>query len=380
MKEDAQTASAAVDAVAVEEDPTAEQAEPLQVHQEARRLVTQPYDLAVQTLVENVRSKKLLMTDVPYQRGYVWDDPKASRLIESLLLNVPIPVCYFAENPDGTLEVIDGQQRIRSIQRFLDDDFPLHGIPVLTELDGKRFSELPERDQRRIGNRTIRCIVITEESHPDIKFDVFERLNTGSVTLTAQELRNCIYRGAFNDGLRTIANDKGFLETLGRSASKDGRSDRDTRMEEEELILRFLALMDELKGYQPPLRQFLNTYMRAHRAEPPKEELVQLFKETCKVVVAVFDGGAFYGRNSDGSPTRTINKALFDAVMVSLAKADQAKVVDKAKDVRKALEQLLADDKFQSMVGRATADKTRMLGRIGAFSDRLRHLGIKVGE
>lgn len=355
------------------EDPTAEQAEPLDLGQEARRLVTQPYDLSVQTLVDNVKTGRLMLSDVPYQRGYVWDDAKASRLIESLLLNVPIPVCYFAENPDGSLEVIDGQQRIRSIHRFLSGEFQLRGISVLREIDAKHFGELSDRDQRRISNRTIRCIVITEDSHPDIKFDVFERLNTGSVMLTAQELRNCIYRGQFNDRLKEIAADQSFRATLGRPA--DGRP---TRMEEEELVLRFLALADNLDAYRPPMRQFLNAYMRAHRQEDPKAELVTILRDTCVAVSAVFSGGAFYGRTTDGEATRNINKALYDAVMISVARADQDRLRVKAAEVRNMRDGLLENGEFQAMIGRATADRTRVLGRIEAFTEGLRQLGIKV--
>lgn len=160
--------------------------EPLDVNADERKLVTQPYDYSVDQLTSHVEKGKILLIEVPYQREYVWDDAKASRLIESLLLNVPIPVCYFAENEDGTWEVIDGLQRVHSIVRFLKNEFSLRGLSVLGELNGKTFRELPSRDQRRIESRTLRFVVITEESHPDIKFDVFERLNTGAVKLLPQ--------------------------------------------------------------------------------------------------------------------------------------------------------------------------------------------------
>jgi uncharacterized protein with ParB-like and HNH nuclease domain len=141
------------------------------------------------------------------------------RRIESLLLNVPIPVCYFAENADQTLEVIDGQERLRSIWRFVAgeaaaDRLVLRGLPVLSELNGAEFGQLAERVQRRILNRTIRCIVITEESHEDIEFDVFERLNTGAVELSDQALRNCICRGTFNTRLREVSEYPAFAKCL----------------------------------------------------------------------------------------------------------------------------------------------------------------------
>lgn len=187
----------------------AEQEEPLVIPPDERKLVTQPYDLGVRSIREDIRSGRISL-NIAYQRKYVWDSGKASRLIESLLLNVPIPVCYFAEDDDGVYEVIDGLQRLTTIKRFLDDEFALIGVSVLSELNGLKFSNLIPRDQRRLESRTIRCIVITADSHPDIKFDVFERLNTGAATLTAQELRNSVYRGPFNDSLKELAQKQYF--------------------------------------------------------------------------------------------------------------------------------------------------------------------------
>ena len=181
-----------------------EQVEPLDLTADDRKLVTQPYDLGVKSLSQDIDQGRINLS-IEYQRKYVWDTGKASRLIESLLLNVPIPVCYFAEDESGSYEVIDGLQRLTTIRRFLDGDLTLAGLSVLTELEGKLFADLAPRDQRRLENRTIRCIVITEDSNPDIKFDVFERLNTGAAMLTAQELRNSVYRGPLNDEFKRLS-------------------------------------------------------------------------------------------------------------------------------------------------------------------------------
>ncbi|WP_166671175.1 DUF262 domain-containing protein [Cryobacterium psychrophilum] len=117
-----------------------EQAEPLSIAPDERKLVTQPYDLGVRSIREDIRTGRISL-NIAYQRKYVWDSGKASRLVESLLLNVPIPVCYFAED-DGVYEVIDGLQRLTTIQRFLDDEFALNGVSVLAELNGDKFSNL----------------------------------------------------------------------------------------------------------------------------------------------------------------------------------------------------------------------------------------------
>src|SRR3982074_2992799 len=124
-----------------------------------RRLVTQPLDLSVQTLIEQWENKLLLLPEI--QREYVWDNGKASRLIESLILNIPIPTLYFAENLEAKYEIIDGHQRVRSIVRFLTNEFVLSGVAVLREYKGLRFHQLPEREQRFLKMRTLRIILIS---------------------------------------------------------------------------------------------------------------------------------------------------------------------------------------------------------------------------
>ncbi|MGW5785665.1 DUF262 domain-containing protein [Streptomyces sp. NPDC003757] len=347
------------------EDLTSEQSDALNVSVAERRLVTQPYDLSLATLADDIERQQLLLS-IEYQRKYVWDRSKASRLIESFLLNIPVPVCYFAENPDGTYEVIDGLQRIQTVNDFLTDKFALRGISVLKEYEGQCFSDLPPREQRRLTSRTIRCIVITDDSHPDIKFDVFERLNTGSAMLGAQELRNCIYRGEFNSFLKDLAADPQFKTILGGI--------KNNRMDYEELALRFFALHEELSAYRPPLRQFLNSYMRRYREQTPSDEHVEVLTDTCSAIFEIFGSDAF--RVMRDGKLGAFNKALFDSIAIPLAFADRDVAVVKAEEVRALRETLLQNEEFQTAIGRATADRTRMHGRIRMFADGLNRLGI----
>jgi hypothetical protein len=350
-------------------DSAKEQAEPLDLSAGDRKLVTQPYDLGVKGINEDIRRGRLKLV-IEYQRKYVWDQSKASRLIESLLLNVPIPVCYFAEDEDGNYEVIDGLQRLTTIRRFIEDDFPLSGISVLKELEGKVFSELAPRDQRRLENRTIRCIVITEESHPDIKFDVFERLNTGAASLTAQELRNCIYRGDLNDALKEMAQKSYFLQLMGNSTNR--------RMEHEELALRFLALVEGVVTYRPPLRQFLNSYMRKNRNSTPSDDVMGKFQWACESVYAVLGDSAFKVVGKDGRYHRIVNKALFDSVMIPFAYAANSPSAGAIAKIKSGRDKLLQDEEFLASIGRATADRTRMILRINKFRKVLEKAGIVV--
>ncbi|WP_170165746.1 DUF262 domain-containing protein [Terracoccus luteus] len=347
-------------------EPSKEQAEALDLSADERKLVTQPYDLGVKSISTDIQNGRIKLS-IEYQRKYVWDSGKASRLIESLLLNVPIPVCYFAEDENGSYEVIDGLQRLTTIKNYLEGHFALSGLSVLSELDGKKFSELAPRDQRRLENRTIRCIVITEDSNPDIKFDVFERLNTGAATLTAQELRNSVYRGSFNDALKVLATKGYFIDLLGTSSNR--------RMDFEELILRFFSLTEGLQAYKPPLRQFLNTYMRTNRSLTPEGRLETLFEHTCRTVHDVLGSAPFRVPGSKN----VVNKAMFDAFMVPFAFAE-LDGIDEAKkaELRGLVQDIVGEEEFRTAIGRATADRQRMLYRVGVVADRLRSSGVRV--
>jgi uncharacterized protein with ParB-like and HNH nuclease domain len=140
------------------------------------------------------RGKLVVQPD--FQRQFVWDTSKASRLIESALLEIPIPVIYISQEQDNKEYVIDGQQRLTSFFSFIDGKFPdnsdfkLTGLKVFEELNGKKYSGLPDELQDRVRYFTIRTITFRKESNPDLKFEIFERLNTGSVSLNDQELRN----------------------------------------------------------------------------------------------------------------------------------------------------------------------------------------------
>lgn len=346
-------------------EPAGEQEEPLDLAVDDRKLVTQPYDLAVKGLSQDIETDRIKLK-IEYQRKYVWDSGKASRLIESLLLNIPIPVCYFAEDEDGAYEVIDGLQRLTTISRYLDKKFALNGLSVLSELNGKRFDQLEPREMRRLENRTIRCIVITEDSNPDIKFDVFERLNTGAAMLTAQELRNSVYRGPFNDSLRGLAKEAAFTVLMGGTAN--------TRMDHEELILRFFSLVEGVETYKPPLRQFLNSYMRQNRKTVPSDAQIALFRDCCATIGHVMGDAPFRGVNSKNP----VNKAVFDALMVATAYADRDEILEMAPQVKEALQHLTDDEGFKTAIGRATADRRRMLYRLRFAEDRLRSVGVTV--
>jgi hypothetical protein len=186
-----------------------------------------------------------------FQRGYVWDRNRATKLIESILLHVPIPLIYTAEEEDGREVVIDGQQRLTSCFSFIEGFFPptandlerskaghevkkrpfrLGKMKILKDLEGKGYEQLDPDMKKTLDRYGLQVIKISKESHPDVKFEIFERLNTGSVALADQEIRNCIYRGPYNDLINSLSNLEVFRKVLGLSAEAK-------RMQDVELVL-----------------------------------------------------------------------------------------------------------------------------------------------
>ncbi|HYQ57328.1 MAG TPA: DUF262 domain-containing protein, partial [Draconibacterium sp.] len=296
----------------------------LNIPPEKRRLSTETYDFTVSTINDYINSDHIVIPK--FQRGYVWNRAQASRLIESLIINCPIPVIFLSQNSDETLAVIDGNQRLNSVKLFLEDDFQLKGLTAYPELEGFYFSELDPRFKRHIINRTIRCIVILKDTHPQIKFDVFERLNTGSVKLNPQELRHGIYNGKLMELIEEISKNKTWQSVSGTKQNK--------RMKGDELIIRYFALSENWRNYSKPLSGFLNNYAEQYRTptEDKLSELKESFFQTFNVCHELFGDLAFKTFNKDFKQSK-FNAALYDAQMVAVFETGLTK--KKAKNLEK---------------------------------------------
>lgn len=330
-----------------------------------RKVVTQPYDLAIDAIVGQVKDDILFLRPLSsrpnFQRQYVWSDKLASKLIESVLLNVPIPPCYLSENEDNELDVIDGQQRIYSLYRFLNNEFKLSGLEALTELNGQRFFELTSKEQRKIKTHTLRCVVITNESHPEIKFDVFERLNTNTSPLNAQELRNCVARGTLNDLLGELSYDERWLKIRGRRLP-------DKRLADEEIILRYFAFRSlGLENYRTPLKLWLNTAAREGRrySQGRISQLRAEWSNALDVVLELFSPDEAFRRPE----SKSINRALVDLVMTKASQISVEKAREKKSEFRKAYAALMADEDFEDLISRSVDHKSRTEKRFAKWSE-----------
>lgn len=280
---------------------------------------------------KNVRGDIILQPF--YQRKDIWTRPKKSKLIESVLLNISIPSIYFAERKDGKWEVVDGQQRLKSFFDFLDDKYSLSQLPVLNHLQNKSFWDL-DSYQRKIEDYQLHIFIIKKESHPDIRFDIFERINEGASQLNAQELRNSIYRGQRIDLIVDLSKNKNFIKlTKGKL--------QDRRLKDQEAILRFLSFY--FKGYDDyngNLNSFLNdTLENFDTYKNNSANFSEVLDSTMESIYDVFGRDAFI---KAGSQIRRMNMSIFDIISYSFAKCDK-QLIRKHKHIIPALLEDLID-------------------------------------
>jgi hypothetical protein len=343
----------------------------LQIPPEQRRLHTDTYDFSIATLYQYLTvSKNMYIPE--FQRRYVWSKAQASRLIESLIIQCPIPVIYLSQERDERLSVIDGNQRLQSIRKFINNEFELVGLTAYPELDGLKFDELDPRFQRHISNRTLRCIVIMKETHPQVKFDVFERLNSGAVELSPQELRHGIYHGPFVKWIGEAAKDPRWRKLLHIGNNK--------RMRAEEFLIRFLALHFGLDQYQKPLEAFLNTFTEFHRddSDDVLDGFEILFNQTIDAIESLFGDLAFaiFDHQNDDAIVSSFNAALFDAEMLAVSRTtlSPSQITPFSRhDFLRDLGREFYDDEFRNSIGRATSDVNQIKRRVAT----LHHLVVK---
>ena len=335
-----------------------------------RGVITTPYDAPVRTLIDEIAEKQLIVNP-PFQRQSVWRRDRQSKLIESLLLNIPIPVLYFAEDDDGTRVVVDGQQRLRAIEEFRSGQYSLRKLEMLSQLNGKRWTDLTPKQVRTIQTRTLRCVVISSVSPPTLRFEMFERLNTGGVPLNDQELRNCVFRGSLNEFLNELVYYQPWLNLI-------NREEPDYRMRHQELILRFFALKAVVGNYRPPLKGVLNNFMRSNRevSEEQKQRLRTQFENTLTNVGTVFGQHPFKRINATDSGRdvwdTNLNRAVFDIQMLGFVGIPNEEVEERKEAILDRFRNLcLENTEFLATVSLATADRNRFYTRLRIWGESL---------
>lgn len=252
-----------------------------------------------------------------YQREFVWDEKRQSRLIESLILGLPIPSIFLAENEDGRLEIVDGSQRIRTISAFLTDELELRDLDKLKSLNRLKYSDLPESRKRKLNNTPLRMIVLSEQATDDVKNDLFDRINRGSENLRNMEKRKGIYRGPFTDFLyNECAKNCNFKEITKLSPAVI------KRQEYQELILRYFALVDEYEdnyskfnlGVGINLDRYIDNKNKSFSEEEKQKEYNE-FNQMIEFVAKTFPYGFSKKQN------QPVSRVFFEAVSVGVTLA-----------------------------------------------------------
>ena len=312
-------------------------------------------DMPVDGVVDRLNREDIFIP--PFQRKFVWNQAQASRFIESLLLGLPVPgIFLFKEPASRRLMVVDGQQRLLTLQCFYDGlirskKFDLIG--VCDEFAGKTYRTLSDDDQRELNDSILHATIFQQDQPSDDRssiYSVFERLNTGGTPLQPQEIRACVYRGAFNDLLSELAGNAHWKDLYGPGSS---------RKKDEEIILRFLALYSSLKTYERPMKQFLNDFMDRHKdmTDALSDEYRAKFENTVKIVAEVLEPRAL-------RPERNLNVSVADAVLVGIAHRLDIGPVSDHGALRSAHERLLKKLRDGQLFTSGTTDKERVMMRI----------------
>ena len=305
-----------------------------------RPVSSQPFDWTISTLRDK-HERGQIDLQPHYQREYVWDmKPELpSRLIESLLLQIPIPPIYFGKMSGGRMEVIDGQQRLTTLIKFVRNEFQLKKLERIGSINGKFFRDLSEEEQEQVLDAPIRSIVIDAGTNQNLRYEVFERLNRGSMALNEQEIRNCAYRGAFCDLLVELEQDANWRRVR-------GTTEPERRFIEREMILRYFAFSNRLNYYAGNLKRFLNEYMSKYAPSDQEslESMGSQFRQTMQNVYAVFgsNSGRLYSIDLDN--TQEVNGkwepkfsiSALDIQASALSNQHTGKVQTAAEQIREA--------------------------------------------
>lgn len=331
-------------------------------------------DLALSTLAGMVSSGSIDVAP-DFQRRDRWSHAKQSALIESFLINLPIPPVYLAEDKGGTYSVIDGRQRLTAIQAYFNESFALQGLTELTELNGMRFSQLPTPLRNSLAMRPLRCATLLRQTDPELKYLVFHRLNSAGEPLNAQEIRNVVYRGALNDLLLDLAQDSWLREALKISSDSSAAY---RKMQDVEYVLRFLTLSEGWADFSGDLGRAMDSFMERHR-DAGSEELDShrtAFTTALERCHQTWGDHAF--RRPEGSNWRDQPLAgLFDAQMISvsqLTEAEAEKLSRNSTELITRTRELFLEAEFETAVRTGTNTPSRVKYRIGKLLEVIRNV------
>jgi len=335
-----------------------------QLEAQRHRVDFDTYDITVQQLISMVESGAIDVAPA-YQRHFRWDIKKRSDLVESVFLGVPVPSLFMATNRDGTWELVDGVQRLSTLTQFagseearkrleLTHPLVLGELKKLSELNKTTFAQLPDSIKLKFMLRPIKVITLSDKSDLAVRFDLFERLNTGGEALTDQEIRACIYRGQFNEFLERMAKAKEFQKVIRLTDRQDKDGTR------EECVLRFFAFLHDYKLFVHSVVDFLNSYMAKASKSFDYKKNEELFIRTFTQLQSALPRGIVRG-------TRRITPInLYEAVAVGAGLALQKRPILASTDAQG----WIGSDTMKTLTTGATNNLKQVKGRIEYSRDK----------
>ena len=277
-----------------------------------------PVELLVQKYLDGQENDTNELFIPYYQRAVAWDEPRQSKFIESVFLGLPIPYIFVADihdpDPDndlGRLEIVDGTQRIRTLAKFLTNELKLQKLEKLDQLNGFYYADLPLGRQRRFKRTTLRMIQLTEKADEEVRRDMFERINTGSVELVDMEKRRGIFQGPFLELIEELSKKEKFRQLCPLSEKSIDRR------EPEEFVLRFFAYLNNYQNFERQVNEFLNDYLKQHNNDNlDRKKMTQEFQSMLDFVEKYFPNGFAKGKTH-----RTTPRIRFEAISVGVALA-----------------------------------------------------------
>lgn len=336
-----------------------------EIQKERRTVGFDTYDITIKQLIDMV-GEKTINVSPDYQRRFVWDATRQSQLIESIFLGIPIPNIFMATNLDASWEVIDGLQRITTVLRFAEHNLAvidgnnlgplkLKGLEKVSSLNGVLFEDMPSNLKLNFLTRPLRITVLNDQSDFQVRFDLFERLNTGGIILHDQEIRNCVFRGRFAEFIKECIKNPNFDNVIKRS-DKNGRGNL------EELVLKFFAYYECRTQFKHSVKGFLNDYMeKKTKSFKNERELNDIFQQTFSEINKALPNGIVRANRINSTPL-----VLFEAVSVGVA--DILKAGNQI-NARK-LSALLENETLKELTTGATNSLPKLTGRIDFVSQR----------
>lgn len=339
-----------------------------------RDLLTSVLDYNLSSLSNLVRNKQIDLSP-SYQRRNRWKDDRKSALIESFLMNVPVPPIFLNEDEYGRYSVIDGKQRLIAVNDFLLGRFKLRGLKVFRELNRNTFDDLPQTLQTVLETRaSLRAIIILRQSDPDIKYQVFRRLNTGGIRLNPQEIRNSAWPGELNTMILEESVSPAFHALL--SIKDKTRSAIYREMRDAEFVVRFLTFQNDWEIFSGGMGKRLDDFMADNHAlsKDKVERLRQEFRTAIQKVDAAFGEHAFKRWVPEkGSWRQQVLASMFDAETFGVQDFDESALRQHQPQLVAGLKALFEEGQFRQAVDAATNTPT-------SFKDRIKRVRSMVAD